>query len=204
VGFYRDWIVPALIDLSMRNRLLLPYRQRVAGAAEGRVLEIGIGSGLNLPFYAQRARQVFGIDPSPALLERTRRQAQRIAAEVQLLNGSAEHIPLANHSIDIVLTTWTACSIPDAAAAFGEMRRVLRPGGRLLFVEHGRAPEASIARWQDRLTPAWRAISGGCHLNRKIDDLIANAGFRIDRLETGYIPGPKVMTFFYEGAATPR
>lgn len=204
MGFYRDWIVPALIDLSMRNRLLLPYRQRVAGAAEGRVLEIGIGSGLNLPFYAQRARQVFGIDPSPALLERTRRQAQRIAAEVQLLNGSAEHIPLANHSIDTVLTTWTACSIPDAAAAFGEMRRVLRPGGRLLFVEHGRAPEASIARWQDRLTPAWRAISGGCHLNRKIDDLIANAGFRIDRLETGYIPGPKVMTFFYEGAATPR
>jgi ubiquinone/menaquinone biosynthesis C-methylase UbiE len=166
MGFYRDWIVPALIDLSMRNRLLLPYRQRVAGAAEGRVLEIGIGSGLNLPFYAQRARQVFGIDPSPALLERTRRQAQRIAAEVQLLNGSAEHIPLANHSIDIVLTTWTACSIPDAAAAFGEMRRVLRPGGA--------SCSSSTAAHRRRVSHAGR-IASRRHGARSAVDAISTA-----------------------------
>jgi ubiquinone/menaquinone biosynthesis C-methylase UbiE len=204
MGFYQDWILPAFIDLAMRNRHLRPYRQRVAGAAEGRVLEIGIGSGLNLPFYAQRAEQIFGLDPSPPLLARSRRKARRVARAVQLLAGSAEHIPLADRSIDTVVTTWTACSIPRIATALGEMRRVLRPGGRLLFVEHGRAPEPAVARWQDRLTPVWRRISGGCHLNRKIDDLLSEAGFRIDRLETGYIPGPRIMTFLYEGAAAPR
>jgi ubiquinone/menaquinone biosynthesis C-methylase UbiE len=204
VGLYRDWIVPTLIDVSMRNKRLRAYRQRIAGAAEGRVLEIGIGSGLNLPFYAQRAQQIFGLDPSPPLLARTRRNAQRTRADIQLLTGSAEHIPLADRSFDTIVTTWTACSIPDIATALQDMRRVLRPGGRLLFAEHGRAPDAGVAHWQDRLTPLWRHVSGGCHLNRKIDDLIRDAGFRIDRLETGYIPGPRIMTFLYEGAATPR
>jgi ubiquinone/menaquinone biosynthesis C-methylase UbiE len=188
----------------MRNKHLRPYRQRVAGAAEGRILEVGIGSGLNLPFYAPHAEQVFGLDPSPRLLARTRGRARRTQTNIQLLTGSAEHIPLADRSIDTVVTTWTACSIPEIATALAEMRRVLKPGGRLLFVEHGRAPEPRVARWQDRLTPLWRRISGGCHLNRKIDDLISGAGFRIDRLDTGYIPGPKPMTFLYEGAASPR
>jgi ubiquinone/menaquinone biosynthesis C-methylase UbiE len=204
MGFYEDWILPALIDLAMRNKHLRPYRQRVAGAAEGRILEVGIGSGLNLPFYARHADQIFGLDPSPRLLARTRRQAQRTSANIHLLTGSAEHIPLADRSVDAVVTTWTACSIPEIAIALAEMRRVLKPAGRLLFVEHGRAPELHVARWQDRLTPLWRRISGGCHLNRKIDDLISGAGFRIDRLDTGYIPGPKPMTFLYEGAASPR
>jgi ubiquinone/menaquinone biosynthesis C-methylase UbiE len=204
MGFYEDWILPALIDLAMRNKHLRPYRQRVAGAAEGRILEVGIGSGLNLPFYAPHAEQIFGLDPSPRLLARTRGRARRTQANIQLLTGSAEHIPLADRSIDTVVTTWTACSIPEIATALAEMRRVLKPGGRLLFVEHGRAPELRVARWQDRLTPLWRRISGGCHLNRKIDDLISGAGFRIDRLDTGYIPGPKPMTFLYEGAARPR
>jgi ubiquinone/menaquinone biosynthesis C-methylase UbiE len=204
MGFYEDWIVPALIDLAMRNKHLRPYRQRVAGAAEGRILEVGIGSGLNLPFYARHAEQIFGLDPSPRLLARNRRRAQRTSANIHLLTGSAEHIPLADRSVDAVVTTWTACSIPEIATALAEMRRVLKPAGRLLFVEHGRAPELHVARWQDRLTPLWRRISGGCHLNRKIDDLISGAGFRIDRLDTGYIPGPKPMTFLYEGAASPR
>lgn len=204
MGIYRDWIVPTLIDVSMRNKRLLAYRQRIAGAAEGRVLEIGIGSGLNLPFYAAQAEQIIGLDPSPALLERTRRKARRLQPGIQLLTGSAEHIPLADRSIDTIVTTWTACSIPDIATALADMRRVLRPGGRMLFVEHGRAPEARVAHWQDRLTPLWRRVSGGCHLNRKIDGLMRDAGFRIDRLETGYIPGPRIMTFLYEGAATPR
>jgi ubiquinone/menaquinone biosynthesis C-methylase UbiE len=204
MGFYAEWILPSLIDLSMRNKQLRPYRERTAGAAEGRVLDIGIGSGLNLPFYARNAREIFGLDPSLPLLTRARNKAPRTQIPVQLLEGSAERMPLADHSMDTIVMTWTGCSIPDIRSALAEMRRVLRPGGLLLFVEHGRAPEPSVARWQDRLNPFWQRFSGGCHLNRKIDDLLSDAGFRIDRLTTGYIPGPKIMTFFYEGAAMPR
>jgi ubiquinone/menaquinone biosynthesis C-methylase UbiE len=203
MGFYEERILPTLIDLAMRNKRLRPYRKRIAGAAEGRVLEIGIGSGLNLPFYPLRS-EIFGLDPSPQLLTRARRKTHSLRGRVQLLTGSAEHIPLADRSIDTIVSTWTVCSIPDVAGALEEMRRVLRPGGRLLFVEHGRAPEPGVARWQDGLTPLWRHLSGGCHLNRKIDDLITDTRFRIDRLQTGYMPGPRIMTFLYEGAATPR
>lgn len=204
MGFYEEWILPTLIDLSMRNKRLRPYRERVAGAAEGRVLDVGVGSGLNLPFYARQAQEVFGLDPSPGLLERARRNRRRADVPVRLLEGSAERIPLADRSMDTIVMTWSGCSIPDVRAALLEMRRVLRVGGRLLFVEHGRAPDAGVARWQDRLDPLWQRCSGGCHLNRKIDDLLSDAGFRIDRLETGYIPGPRIMTFLYEGAAGPR
>jgi ubiquinone/menaquinone biosynthesis C-methylase UbiE len=122
---------------------------------------------------------------------------------VNFLEVSAEAIPLDEHSVDTIVTTWTLCSIPQAATALGEMRRVLRPGGKLLFAEHGRAPDESVRWWHDRLTPAWRRISGGCHLNRPIRTMIEGAGFRIDRIETGYIPGLKPMTFMYEGSARP-
>ena len=203
MGFYQEWIVPALIDLSMRNKRLRPYRERVAGAAEGRVLDVGVGSGLNLPFYARNAQEIFGLDPSPRLLTRAQTNAQHFHNPIHLIEGSAERIPLADRSLDTIVMTWTGCSIPEVCTALEEMRRVLKIGGRLLFVEHGRAPEASVARWQDRLDPFWHRLSGGCHLNRKIDDLLSDAGFRIDRLETGYIPGPRLMTFLYEGAATP-
>ena len=204
MAFYRNWILPTLIDLSMRNKQLVPYRQRVAGGAEGRVLDIGIGSGFNLPFYGPQVGEIFGLDPSPHLLTRARNNAKQAHRNIQLLIGSAECIPLADRSFDTIVLTWVGCSIPAVAAAFGEMRRVLKPGGRLLFVEHGRSPDPGVAHWQERITPLWRRISGGCHLNRKIDELIERSGFRIDRLETGYIPGPKIMTFLYEGAATPR
>jgi ubiquinone/menaquinone biosynthesis C-methylase UbiE len=204
MGFYEEWILPALVDLSMRNKRLRPYRERVAGGAEGRVLEVGVGSGLNLPFYARQASEVFGLDPSSRLLERARRNMRRADVPVRLLEGSAERIPLADRSMDTIVMTWTGCSIPEVRTALIEMRRVLKVGGRLLFVEHGRAPEPSVARWQDRIDPFWRRFSGGCHLNRKIDDLLSDAGFRIDRLETGYIPGPRIMTFLSEGAASPR
>jgi ubiquinone/menaquinone biosynthesis C-methylase UbiE len=199
MGLYQDWVVPTLIDLSMRNKRLRPYRERVAGAAEGRVLDVGIGSGVNLPLYRQA--EVFGLDPSSRLLARAHDQAQHTRIPVHLLEGSAESIPLADHSMDTVLMTWTGCSIPDICAALREMRRVLSFGGRLLFVEHGRAPEPGVARWQERLDPLWLRFSGGCHLSRKIDDLLADAGFRIERLRTGYIPGPRIMTFLYEGVA---
>jgi ubiquinone/menaquinone biosynthesis C-methylase UbiE len=203
VGFYKDRILPAMIDRAMRNAMLDPFRQRIAGAAQGCVLEIGIGSGRNLPLYAPGVERILGLDPSPQLLARARDQAGA-DARVKLLTGSAEQIPLADRSIDTIVMTFVACSIPEVATALAEMRRVLKPTGRLLFVEHGRAPDARVARWQDRITPLWRLIQGGCHLNRKMDDLIANAGLRIDHLETRFLPGPKILTFVYEGSATPR
>jgi ubiquinone/menaquinone biosynthesis C-methylase UbiE len=204
MGIYADRIVPVLIDLSMRDKLLRPYRRRVIGAAEGSVLEIGIGSGLNLPLYGANVTRVTGLDPSPRLLAKAREAARGIAAPTAVIEGSAETIPLDDASIDAVVTTWTLCTIPDALRALAEMRRVLRPSGRLLFVEHGRAPDAGVRWWQDRLTPMWRRIGGGCHLNRAISDLITGAGFRIEHLDTGYIRGPKPMTFMYEGSARPH
>jgi ubiquinone/menaquinone biosynthesis C-methylase UbiE len=203
MGLYREWVVPTLIDLSMRNKRLRPSRERVTGAAEGRVLDVGIGSGLNLPLYGQ-AREVFGVDPSSRLLARAQDQAQQTRVPVHLLEGSAERIPLTDRSMDTVVMTWTGCSIPDIRAALREMRRVLTPGGRLLFVEHGRALEPGVARWQERLDPFWVRFSGGCHLSRKIDDLLSEAGFRIEEVKTGYIPGSRIMAFLYEGAARPR
>ena len=204
MGFYADVILPRLCDLAMRNRRLVPYRERVIAAAEGRVLEIGIGSGLNLPFYRPAVHEVLGIEPAPRLIGMAQCASRAVSMPVSFIEGSAEAIPLDDHSIDSVVTTWTLCTIPQVGAALGEMRRVLRPGGQLLFVEHGLAPDEGVRRWQDRLTPLWRCISGGCHLNRPIRTLIENAGFRYERIETGYMPGPKPMAFLYEGRAKPR
>ncbi len=203
MGFYRRCVVPHLTNLSMRQGPLMPFRQRVIGAAERRVLEIGIGSGLNLPLYGAPVTSVVGLEPSPDLLRMARAQAARAAVPVQLLDASAEAIPLDAGSVDTVVTTWTLCTIPNASLALAEMRRVLRPGGALLFVEHGRAPEQGVARWQDRLDPLWSRLAGGCHLNRKMDDLVTHAGFRIETLRHARLPGPRTHTFLYEGRARP-
>ncbi|RPH54263.1 MAG: class I SAM-dependent methyltransferase [Lysobacterales bacterium] len=203
MSFYNDQVLPHLINLAMRNRELRPYRERVISHAEGRVLEIGIGSGLNLPFYGNRVEQILGLEPAARLLAMAQGRADRSKQPVTFVAGSAEAIPIEDHSIDTVVTTWTLCSIPDAIGALKEMRRVLRPGGQLLFVEHGLAPEDTIQRWQNRLTPLWKKIGGGCHLNRPIRTLIERAGFNITELKTGYMKGPKPMTFLYEGLATP-
>jgi ubiquinone/menaquinone biosynthesis C-methylase UbiE len=199
VSFYQRRIVPCLVHLAMRQSTLLPFRRRVIGAAEGRVLEVGIGSGLNLPLYGPAVRSVIGLEPSPALLAMARRRASAAPVAVELLEASAEAVPLDSASVDTVVTTWTLCTIPDAHRALGELRRVLKPGGALLFVEHGRAPEPGVARWQDRLDPLWRRLAGGCHLNRKIDALITGSGFRIDALANT----PRTHTFLYEGRARP-
>ena len=200
MGFYNDIILPRVCDLAMRNKQLRPYRERVIGAAEGRVLEIGIGSGRNLPFYRPQVTELLALEPSPQLTAMAR-HAGRPDIPVNFVEASAEAIPLDDRSVDTVVTTWTLCSIPDAAIALTEMRRVLRPSGKLLFVEHGMAPDRNVRRWQDWLTPVWKRISGGCHLNRPISTMIESAGFRIDRVEIGYMPGPKAMTFMYEGSA---
>jgi len=204
-GLYARYVLPRLTDLTMSRKVLLPYRQRVIGGAAGRVLEIGIGSGLNLPLYGDAVEEVIGVDVSPELLAMAERAAQRRGLRVRLLEGSAEHLPstIADRSVDTVVITWAMCSIPDLAAALVEAHRVLRLNGSLRFVEHGRSPDTSVAWWQDRLTPLWRRCSGGCHLNRKTDDLLRSVGFRLTHLATGYAPGPRPMAFMYEGQAEP-
>ena len=203
MSLYQRHVLPRLLHLTMRQKQLLPFRRRVIGAAEGRVLEVGIGSGINLPLYGPSVRTVIGLDPSPELLRMARDRAASAPVPIELLEASAEAVPLEAASIDTVVTTWTLCTIPDAHRALAELRRVLKPGGTLLFVEHGRAPEPGVAHWQDRLDPIWRRIAGGCHLNRKIDDLIAGSGFRIDALANARLSGPKTHTFLYEGRARP-
>jgi ubiquinone/menaquinone biosynthesis C-methylase UbiE len=203
MSFYRRYVIPHLTHLSMRQKQLLPFRQRVIGAAEGRVLEIGIGSGLNLPLYGSAVKSVIGLEPSAELLRMARARAEAATRPITLLDASAEAIPLDSGSVDTVVTTWTLCTIPDAARALAEMRRVLRPGGTLLFVEHGRAPESGVARWQDRLDPLWSRFAGGCHLNRKMDDLISRSGFRIEYLENARLPGPRTHAFLYQGRGRP-
>jgi ubiquinone/menaquinone biosynthesis C-methylase UbiE len=199
MGLYHDRIMPRLIDLAMRQGRLTPYRQRAISLAQGRVLEIGAGSGLNLAFYSGAVTGILGLDPHPRLLALARRKECRIPWTA--VEGSAEDIPLDDASVDTVVSTWTLCSIPHVARALGEARRVLRPDGKLVFVEHGLAPDAGVRRWQHRLTPAWKRVAGGCHLNRPIQELVQQAGFDIPQMETGYMEGPRPMTFMYEGCA---
>ena len=200
MAFYRDHILPCLTHLAMSNRRLVEYRRRMVPQARGRVLEIGIGSGLNLPFYGGQVASVYGIDPSAALL---RRAGRVLSARAALVEGSAEIIPFGSDVFDTVVTTWTLCTIPQVISALREMRRVLRPDGRLLFVEHGLAPDGGVAWWQHRLTPCWKRLGGGCHLNRKIDDLITAAGFHIEKLDAGFMQGRNPFVFMYEGVARP-
>jgi ubiquinone/menaquinone biosynthesis C-methylase UbiE len=202
MGFYRDRILPRLLDGAMKNRMLKPYRARVVGAAEGRVLEIGAGSGMNFRYYGAGTGELMALEPDPNLTIMARERAELAGRPVRFLAAGAEAIPLEDASVDTVVTTWTLCSIADAGSALAEMRRVLKPTGRLLFVEHGRAPEAGVARWQNRINPVWKRIAGGCNLNRPIPTLIEAAGFRVEALSAGYAPeGPKIMTYLYEGAA---
>src|SRR5689334_16971227 len=203
VGLYYRYIFPRLMDLSMRSAEVQRYRQQLVPQAKGRVLEIGIGSGLNLPFYGAQVEHLYGLEPSPELRGMALRRARRARCDVELLDGVAEQIPLADQSVDMVLSTWTMCTIVDVQGALREIRRVLRPGGELAFVEHGLAPDPGVRIWQHRLSPVWARCAGGCHLDRKIDTLIAAAGFRLDELHAEYAKGPRVMTYMYSGHARP-
>jgi ubiquinone/menaquinone biosynthesis C-methylase UbiE len=204
MGLYSRWILPHVIEMAMRQKDFVPFRNRTAGAAHGRVLEIGIGSGLNLASFRPDVETVCGIDPSPQLLAKAGERVVKVGFPVRLIEASSEKLPLEDRSFDTVVMTFTLCSIPDPGAALREMRRVLKPEGELLFAEHGRAPDPDVMRWQDRITPVWKRIGGGCHLNRKVDDLIRAAGFRFERLSSGYQEfAPRPFSFFYEGLARP-
>jgi ubiquinone/menaquinone biosynthesis C-methylase UbiE len=202
LGFYQRRILPRLLHFGMRQKQLVPLRERLVAGARGRVLEIGVGSGLNLPFYPRELDLLLGLDPSRELLAMARRQASWVHFPVELCEGHAEEIPLDDSAVDYVVMGWTLCSVADPLRTLAEIRRVLRPGGTLFFVEHGLAPEPGVARWQDRLTPVWRRLAGGCHLNRPIDRLIEASGLRLADVETGYlISGPRFATYHYRGRA---
>ncbi|QCG93517.1 methyltransferase domain-containing protein [Azospirillum sp. TSA2s] len=203
MAIYSHHILPRLINWVMGQALLAEARARVAGQARGRVLEIGIGSGRNLPFYGAAAEEIVGVDPSAELLAMARRAAAQSPRPVSLVEQTAERLPFEDDSFDTVVVTWSLCSIPDPSAALREARRVLKPAGELRFVEHGLAPAPAVRRGQHRLTPLWSRCSGGCHLDRKMDDLIRAAGFEITDLTESHLPGPKIMTFMYEGTAVP-
>ncbi len=201
MNFYERWILPPLLDLVMRRQDLARYRRAAVAAARGRVLEIGVGSGLNFALYGKQVELVYGIDPSARLLAIARRRAAASGIPAELLQASATAIPLSDDAVDTIVMTWTLCSIPDPLAALREMRRVLKPDGNLYFVEHGLSPEPSVERWQHRITPAWRRMAGGCHLDRKMDDLIRQAGFDLTNLHEEYAPGPRAMSYMYQGCA---
>src|SRR5262245_35030773 len=201
MGLYRRFILPPLINLAMRNEVVTARRAELIPQASGVVLEVGIGSGLNLPFYSSAVASLYGVDPSAELLAMARKKVDGVAFPVELVCRSAEQLPVGGGSIDTVVTTWTLCSIPDPVGALREMKRVLKPDGRLLFVEHGFCPDPAVHVWQNRLNPLWTKIAGGCNLNRKIDELLAAAGLGIAELRTAQLPGPRPMTYTYEGSA---
>jgi ubiquinone/menaquinone biosynthesis C-methylase UbiE len=201
MGWYERKILPRLIETACSQKPMRELRDRYVPRASGAVLEIGIGSGLNLPHYGEEVTSITGLDPHAELTARARQRASGLATPVSLLQISGEEIPADDARFDSIVCTWTLCSIPNVYAALREMRRVLRPGGRLYFVEHGRAPEARVEKWQRRIEPLWKKIGGGCHLTRKADQLIEDAGFAIAELDSGYQPGPKFAAFMMHGVA---
>jgi ubiquinone/menaquinone biosynthesis C-methylase UbiE len=204
MGVYRDQLLPRLVNSALGGDEFTRIRARVAAGLTGEVLEVGFGSGLNVPVYPSTVSRVRAVDP--ATLGR-KLAARRVAASpvpIDFVGLDGQDLPLDADSIDHVLVTWTLCTIPDADRALQEVRRVLRPGGRLHFVEHGRSPEAGIARWQDRLTPLQRRVFGGCELNRPIDTLVVASGFEIERIETFYVRGPKPWGYMFEGVAAKK
>jgi SAM-dependent methyltransferase len=200
-SYYKRFVVPRLINWAMSTKDAARCRAELVPKARGEVLEVGVGSGINLSFYSNAATRVRGVDPSEELLRMARTRAASASVPVELLTGSAEDIPAESHTVDTVVMTWTLCSIPNPTKALAEMLRVLRPGGDLLFIEHGLAPDPRTRTWQNRINAPWRAFTGGCNLNREIDCLISSAGFHILQLNRSFLPGPRPFSFTYRGSA---
>lgn len=203
MGLYSRHVLPRLLDYAMRDKPIMRQRAKVVPLAHGRVLEIGIGSGLNLSFYDKtKVDKVLGLDPSPELQVMARRRADEAGIDVDWMALSGERIPLPDQSVDSIVITYTMCTIPDVHSALLEMGRVLKPGAQLYFSEHGVAPDESVRRWQNRLNPLWGRIAGGCHINRDVPKMLDTAGFRLDQIDSMYLPGPRPLTFNYWGIAS--
>lgn len=199
MGFYRDEILPRAVNWVLGRAECLKLRRQITRGLSGQVLEVGFGSGLNLPYYPAEVLKIYAVDPSTVgrKLAAERLKACPILVEFSGLDG--EDLALDSNSMDAVLSTWTLCTIPDGVRALKEMRRVLKPGGKLHFLEHGLSPETKVAKWQDRLNPVQKLVSGGCQLNLKIDDLLREAGFEIEAIDNFYMKGPKIGSYMYLG-----
>ena len=206
MGFYEKYVLPRFINCACSTKPMMNQREKVVPLASGTILEIGIGTGLNLPYYrSENVERLIGLDPSEESWELAGERAAHLDFDVEFIGLPGEEIPLDANSVDTVLVTFSLCTIPDPIAALEGMRRVLKPGGRLLFAEHGQAPDPGVVKWQDRLDPLWGKIAGGCHLNRPIPSLIESAGFAVETLETLYLPGtPRFAGFNYWGSARQR
>lgn len=203
MNLYERFILPRLIDASCSCSPVTKQRLKIVPQAEGVVLELGFGSGLNLPHYdASRVRKLYALEPAPGMLAKAKKAVRDAPFAVDILSEKAEAMSLAPQSVDTVLVTYSLCTIPDAVAALESARQALKPGGRLLFCEHGLAPDEDVRRWQRRIEPVWRAVGGGCHLSRDIPAMIRAAGFELERVETMYLPrSPKWASFNYWGSA---
>ena len=205
MGWYDDRILPKLVDLSCATKPIHKQREKVVPLAAGDVLEIGFGGGLNLPYYDRdQVRKVWGLEPSAGMRKRARKLIATTDIDVELIDLPSEEIPLLDNSVDTVLVTYTLCTIADVSAALAGMRRVLKPDGRMLFTEHGRAPDIGVRRWQERLNPGWKKLAGGCNMNRDIAGIIEDAGFSLAEDNRMYIPGIRILSYNYWGTAKLR
>jgi len=203
LSFYDKYILPKVLNCTCASKPIRYQRDKIVPLAEGVVLDIGIGSGLNIPFYNKtKIKQLYGLDPSKELLDIAKSVAKEKKLEIEFLECGAESIPLPDKSIDNVLITYTMCTIPDVAISNSEIMRILKDDGKLLFCEHGLAPDKNIAKWQKRINPLWSKIAGGCNLNKDIPNLISSSGFKILNMEEMYLPGtPKFAGYNYWGVA---
>jgi len=203
LGFYDNHILPHIINVACGGKPVSKQRQKIVPQAEGRVLEIGMGSGLNIPFYdTDKVELVWGLEPSEGMRKKARSRVEAAPFDLHWLGLPGEQIPLDQNSADTIVLTYTLCTIPDWKTALLQMRRVLKPGGKLLFSEHGQAPDQAVRKWQDRIDPVWSKIAGGCHLNRDIPALLTEGGFTIKQIDTLYMPStPKFAGFTYWGYA---
>lgn len=202
MGLYVDRVLPRITDVALAGKEFTAMRARVCYGLSGDVLEVGFGSGRNVPHYPAEVSRVRAVEPAAGGRALAAKRVAQSPVPVEYVGLDGEHLPVEDASVDHVLTTWTLCTIPNVERALAEARRVLRPGGALHFIEHGRSPDPKVARWQDRLTPIQRKLFGGCHLNRRIDDLVAQSGLELSQLQNFSAKGPKPFGYMYEGVAT--
>ena len=203
MNIYDRYCLPHILNLTCNLKVVQKQREKIVPLAKGRVLEIGMGSGLNIPYYdTEKIEFVWGLEPSEGMRKKAQSSIKNAPFEVRWLDSPSEEIPLDDKSVDTIVLTYTLCTIPDWYKALKAMHRVLKQGGSLIFCEHGEAPDESVRKWQQRINPLWKKVAGGCNLNRPSPHFIEEGGFCIQAMESQYIDGPKIAAFNYWGTAT--